>query len=76
METPHRRTFFKAIYGSLDSAVNLMKESHSNTRQYPTLGEGEEMGAQDSGKVMEVTTLKKYFESFGKMQFVFLPRFR
>lgn len=36
--------FSKAIYGSLDSAVNLMKESHSNSRQYPTLGEREDGG--------------------------------
>lgn len=38
METPHRSTFW-AIYGSLDGAVNLMKECHSESSRRPVLGE-------------------------------------
>lgn len=50
METPHSSTF-GAIYGSLDSAVNLMKECHSESSQRPVLGEGAEMGARGSGEL-------------------------
>lgn len=39
METSNRSTTL-AIYGSLDSAVNLVKESHLKSTQCPALGEG------------------------------------
>lgn len=51
METPHRSTFL-AIYGSFDSAVNLMKESHSGSIQCPVLGESTVMGPRAVVKLM------------------------
>lgn len=52
METPHRSTFFfVAIYRSLDSVVNLMRESHLESNKFPGSGGERNDGAQGSGEV-------------------------
>lgn len=53
------------IYGSLDSAVNLMKESHSEFSQRPVLGEGAVMGPRAVVELMGYH-LKEIVQHLGK----------